>query len=318
MVACLVRTLGDRARGLGLEQLAVVASLDVLADPATRLPNGMDDALFARAADALRMPWLGLWFGAQAADERAFGALGYLARHSPTLAAALARVVRYSRLFTSAEATEVLIGSRAFRIVEGARHARDWSPVMGDAVLSTWLSLIRRFTRTAAVPLEAEFAYPRPADDTHHRALFGDALRFDRRCYALRFPNTLLDLPLVDADLVLGATIERQAQDLLGLAADQSPLLRKIHEALALGEADLDGVASALAMHPRTLQRRLSELGLDWRTVRDRYRRAAAQRLLTDRSISLKQVAASAGFADVTAFRRAFRRWTGRDPRGEP
>ncbi len=312
MVACLVRTLGERARGLGLERLAGVDALEDLTDPVTRLPNGLDDALFARAADGLHMPWLGLWFGAEAADESAFGVLGYLARHSATLSDALGRVVRYSRLFTSAEATEVHIGSDTFRIVEGARLAGAWSPVMGDAVLATWLALIRRFTGTAVTPTMAEFARPRPADDSRHRALFGDALHFDGPAYALQFPRAILDQPFVGGDLMLGATLERQAQELLGLGADESPLLRRIDEALARGEPDLEGVALALAMHPRTLQRRLAALGLDWRTVRDRHRRQTAERLLATPGISLKKVAAAAGFADVTSFRRAFRRWTGR------
>ena len=318
MVACLVRVLGERTRGLGLEQLAGVDLLEALADPTVRLPNGMDDALFARAAEGLRMPWLGLWFGAEAADERAFGALGYLARHSPTLGDALARVVRYSRLFTSGEATEVRFGTDTFWIVEGVRSAAAWSPVMADAVLSTWLSLIRRFTATPAAPVMVEFAYARPADDTRHRALFGEALSFGGRAYALQFSNAVLDQPFVDVDLVLGATLERQAQELLGLGVDASSLLRRIHDVLATGGSDLEGVAHALAMHPRTLQRRLAELGLDWRTVRDRHRRETAERLLASPGISLKKVAAAVGFADVTSFRRAFKRWTGRRRPSDP
>jgi AraC-like DNA-binding protein len=223
-------------------------------------------------------------------------------------------VVRYGRLFTSAEVTQVHIGSDTFWIVEGARFAKGWSPVMGDAVLASWLALIRRFTGKAVAPTMAEFACPRPAEASRHRDLFGDVLRFDGPTYALQFPKAILDLPIVGGDLVLGAILERQAQELLGQGADESPLLRRIDEALAQGEPDLMGVALALAMHPRTLQRRLTELGLDWRTVRDRHRRQTAERLLATPGIGIKKVAAAAGFANVRSFRRAFRRWTGQGP----
>lgn len=317
MVASLVRALGHRAHGLGLEQLAGVGSLEALTDPAVRLPNGMDDALFARAAEGLGRPWLGLWFGVEAADERAFGALGYLARHAPTLADSLARVVRYGRLFTSGEPTEVSAGLGAFWIVEGKLTAKHWSPVMGDAILATWLTLLQRWTQSAVAPVAAHFASPRPADDTRHRALFGEALCFDAPAYALQFPSDILERPLVDVDLVLGATLEQQAQELLGLGAEESAVVRRIHALLEAGEWDLSGVAQALAMHPRTLQRRLAELGLDWRTLRDRYRQDVAERLLATSGVSLKKVAARAGFADVTSFRRAFRRWTGQGPRAQ-
>lgn len=318
MVARLVQALGERARGLGFERLVGVDSLQALTDPATRLPSGADDAIFAHAAQALRRPELGLWFGAEVADERAFGALGYLARHAPNLEASLARVARYSRLFSSTEPTEIRVGPSTFQVVEGVRTARSWSPVMGDAILATWLSLIRRFTQSTVTPVIVEFAYPRPADDTHHRALFGAALRFDAPAYALELPNEVLARPFVDPDLVLGATLERQAQELLGLGADEAVLLRDIHAALEAGALDLQGVASALAMHPRTLQRRLDELGLEWRELRDRHRRSVAERLLARPGVSLKTVAASAGFADVTSFRRAFKRWTGQLPRERP
>jgi AraC-like DNA-binding protein len=315
MVASLVGALGDRARGLGLERLAGVDSLQRLLDPTTRLQNGCDDAIFAQTARALRMPHLGLWFGTEVADERAFGALGYLARHAPTLSEALERVARYGALFTSGEATEIHVGPKTFRIVEGARSARDWSPVMGDAVMATWLTLLQRCTRSTMAPISAWFATPRPANDTHHQALFGVSIRFDADVYALELPNEVLGLPFVDTDLVLGATLERQAQELLGLGAHESALLRDVHRALEAGQLDLLAVASTLAMHPRTLQRQLDHLGVTWSVIRDRQRRCIAERLLTQRGISLKVVAAAAGFADVTSFRRAFKRWTGHLPR---
>ena len=189
---------------------------------------------------------------------------------------------------------------------------------MGDAVLATWLALIRRFTQTTVSPSMAEFASARPADDSHHRAFFGASLRFEAKAYALQFPNAVLQLPFADVDLVLGATLERQAQELLGFGVAEEDLVRRIHAVLDHGGvSDLDGVAQALAMHPRTLQRRLSDAGLDWRGLRDRYRQEVAERLLAKPGASLKKVAASAGFADVASFRRAYRRWTGEWPRAQ-
>lgn len=314
MVACLVRELGERARGLGLEQIAGVDALQALSDPAGRLPFGADDAIFTHAARRLNMPWLGLWFASEAVSEGAFGALGYIARHAPDLSTALDRVVRYGRLFSSGEPTKVSRGPHSFRIVEGAEGASEWSPIMGDAVLASWLTLIRRFTRTDVLLLAAEFAYPRPADVSRHRAHFGDVLRFGTHAFAVEFPNAALDLPMQGVDPVLAATLERQAQDLLGQDASESALLRRVQALMHAGQTDLEGVAQAMAMHPRTLQRRLGEHGTSWREVRDRFRNGVAQRGLKTPGVSLKKVASAAGFASVASFRRAYKRWTGYAP----
>ncbi len=315
MVASLIRGLGPRARGLGLEELAGVETLEALSDPTIRLPNGVDDAIFATAASRLWRPELGVWFGAELADERAFGSLGYLARHAANVGEALARVTRYHRLFTSGEPTRIHAGPGSVRIIEGERHAAAWSAVMGDAVLAAWLAFVRRCTGVRVEPLAVEFAYPRRADLGHHRAFFGDALRFDAPAFALELPREVLELPIVGADLVLGALLERQAQELLGLGADGSALVRDIHGAFEAGQSELGDIARALRIEPRTLQRRLAAMGLDLRELRDRHRQRTAERLLADPARSLKEVAAAVGFADATALRRAFVRWTGQAPR---
>jgi AraC-like DNA-binding protein len=68
-------------------------------------------------------------------------------------------------------------------------------------------------------------------------------------------------------------------------------------------------MARALVIEPRTLQRRLREEGTTFRSVLDELRlrlaaeHSAARRTQADLSMML-------GFAEASAFRRAFKRWT--------
>ena len=73
-------------------------------------------------------------------------------------------------------------------------------------------------------------------------------------------------------------------------------------------------IAKLLGMHEKTLNRRLLEAGLTFRTVRDDARYAMAQQLLTNTSMSIAEVAASLGYAEASAFVRAFTRWAGTTP----
>ncbi|MCF3948833.1 helix-turn-helix domain-containing protein [Acidiphilium sp. AL] len=68
-------------------------------------------------------------------------------------------------------------------------------------------------------------------------------------------------------------------------------------------------------MSARTLQRRLGEEGLSFRGLVKEQRADAATRMLRERRRSLKSIAHSLGYAELSAFSRAHRAWTGQPPR---
>jgi len=70
---------------------------------------------------------------------------------------------------------------------------------------------------------------------------------------------------------------------------------------------DVAEVARVFHMSARTLQRRLEEEQTRFTEVLDRARLDLARRLLADPAFRL-------GFADLAAFSRAFKRWTGKPP----
>jgi len=88
-----------------------------------------------------------------------------------------------------------------------------------------------------------------------------------------------------------------------------------IDRALARGRAvSREGMARALGMSGRTLARRLRLEQRDFHDVLTEVRRALADRLVVDTALPLEAVAARVGFADCSAFGKAFRRWFGTTP----
>jgi len=67
-------------------------------------------------------------------------------------------------------------------------------------------------------------------------------------------------------------------------------------------------------MSERSLHRRLSEIDRSYQDVLDTFRRAEAERLLGSRRVGMAAIALALGFADQSAFTRAFRRWTNMTP----
>ncbi|MCY1013835.1 helix-turn-helix transcriptional regulator [Nannocystis pusilla] len=64
----------------------------------------------------------------------------------------------------------------------------------------------------------------------------------------------------------------------------------------------------------RTMQRRLRQAGTSFRDVVDDVRREAALAQLGRRDATVTDIAFMLGFSDLSAFSRAFRRWTGASP----
>ena len=79
--------------------------------------------------------------------------------------------------------------------------------------------------------------------------------------------------------------------------------------------ATIEAVARRLNMSVRTLQRRLNQHGVTFRTVLSRAHTDVAKSQLRMSNLSIAEIAAQLGYADRTSFDLAFSRWTGTSPR---
>ena len=72
-------------------------------------------------------------------------------------------------------------------------------------------------------------------------------------------------------------------------------------------------IARWLGMDPRSLERHLSSEGTTFREISRQVQLQASQRLLKQ-GASVSDVAEALGFSEISAFTRAFRRWSGETP----
>ena len=73
-------------------------------------------------------------------------------------------------------------------------------------------------------------------------------------------------------------------------------------------------VADKLAMHPRTLRRKLQQYDCSFRDLYNDIRCQQAKLLLNDKHKSIDQISEQLGFNDSSSFRKAFKNWTGLSP----
>ena len=77
----------------------------------------------------------------------------------------------------------------------------------------------------------------------------------------------------------------------------------------------LEALARHLGIHPKSLQRTVSDLGTSFQEIRDKVRRERALDTLKSKvSIENEELAEALGFSSAASFSRAFKRWTGVSP----
>jgi AraC-like DNA-binding protein len=163
------------------------------------------------------------------------------------------------------------------------------------------------------------FAEPEPADVKPYADYYGTAkLRWDAEYYAIVSEGKLLDIPLSSANPMMLSVIEHRAKKTVeGLPAVDDfveIVCERIEAELPDGNTNAAWVAEKLGMSPRTLHRRLQTENTSYQDLLDKVRCRLATRYLSQRKHTINEVAALVGFAQPSAFHRAFKGWTGETP----
>lgn len=87
----------------------------------------------------------------------------------------------------------------------------------------------------------------------------------------------------------------------------------RIH--LSSPKANKAEVAQMLAMHPRSLQRKLNEAGTSFEEIKEQLKRDLLLQYLVDSQLSMSQIASTLGFSEQSTLSRACKNWFGMSPR---
>jgi AraC-like DNA-binding protein len=304
-----------RSLGVDPEPIMRAAGLppDAFDDPSHRIPFAALARFLSDAAVRTACPHFGLLAGRiwHLAD---LGAPGEIVRHSPTLGRALQEFVLLQHRNSSAAMAFLLQrdGVADFGYAVYDPQARGTLQVY-DTAIAVATNMIRELCGEGFSPSEVFLPHRAPADTSPYRRFFRAPVRFDAEFCALRFPASLL------SHLIEGARAGHLRSALADLSSrGKADLVQAVHRALRtlllVGKSSGTDVARALAMHRRTLNRRLGAAGTTFQQVLDSVRFALAKELLEGSSIALDDVAAALGYAGIAPFMRAFRRWSGTTP----
>lgn len=262
---------------------------------------------------------IGLRWGVQVRSSD-MGVLGQALRSMDLLGDALNGLSRYMVVRSQAERVEVVDSDRLVSIsYQIADPSITQKRQDAEFTLAAMLSCIRDLTDSHVMPVRADFEHAAPKDLSCHREIFNCTLRFGQDCNRLYFDRSILSLSIYTSNRRLLHAIQPFLEEQRKLRSQSAGLLIDVSRAIAIelgrGRACVVQVAEAMNLSVRTLQRRLSELDLEFGAVVEDVRRALAIEYVGNSSYRLTDVALMLGYTEASSFSRAFRRWTNLTPR---
>ena len=307
-----------RARGIDANAILGRWSLPADADdrPVVMAPHSRVHGFVNDVATTLDDPLLGHHL-ALAMHRGVYGAFEYIARNALTPRMIYENAARYVALVTDAVRIWVERGDGETTVGLTPNHGA--IPQLDIFATTCGINVGRQALGVHWAPRSVSFITPKPSRGIRElEDFFGTRhICFSQTWTGFVVDDAILDRPSSSGDPELLSVLSRSAEDEIARTpsvgfVDQ--VRSAIRDRLRDGAPKLETVAVSLGLGPRTLQRRLSEAAVPFQALVDDTRKSLALELLDAPEVVLGEVAFTLGFAQISAFHRAFRRWTGTTP----
>ncbi len=263
------------------------------------------------------VPVMGYYIG-ELVEPHHIHILGYLALSSPDLYSFLKRFKNFQL---------ILQNSAAFSITHTAdQFCMCWTPVTeknsqltNEVLISGVISTIRKILHHPDIHAsKIEFSAVAPADTTAYPEVYGCPVSFGADALRLWLPIEILQLPIPSSDPYLKKILDQQAEALLKSIPNPDTFLKDLQllivHMLKAGEPSAEHIARHLNLSLRSFYRKLSGYQLQYSDLVKSIRLELAKTYLSSSELSLTEIAFLLGYAEQSAFSRAFKQWENMSP----
>jgi AraC-like DNA-binding protein len=266
-------------------------------------------------------PLFGLHFG-ETLQLAALGIVGAVVRNSGTVGEALQNCVSYVQLMTDLFETKIRNKKNSFTVQFSPNKEKLHNyPVMTRQLMELSLAFVLHeldgLLFTKIHPLLAELPYEEANTKEYERVLRCSALKNGKN-YILEFDNAFWKEPIISSNFELQTFLLQKIAELNYRVEPPESLGSRIVGLLRsntyLGIPSLQEVAANLHISPRSLQRKLRQEGSSYQELAESVRKSMAIHYLNQGGHPMKEISYMLGYNELSAFSRAFKKWTGMAP----
>jgi len=271
-------------------------------------------ALMRRVADALGDEFFGR--DSRRVKPGSFAMLGYAVIGCRTLQRALARAIRFYGLMLD-DTSGGLVERDGMLWIEF--RSKPGVDLFAHENLLLFLHRLACWLVNRRLPVShLGFAFPAPQRAEEYKLIFSAEASFGQPCSYLAIDQRYAGLPVARGEAALKEFLALAPENLFVRyrpSRGTAHLVRLHLAAMNLPDwPDFEKLARSLGMSASTLHRRLAAEDSHFQEIKDQIRRERAIVLLRQSGRSIMAIAEDLGFAEPSAFHRAFRKWTGRAP----
>lgn len=307
-----------REHGVDVDRTLAEFGLDeaYLEDPDNTIPYAIMGLFSRRCAQLTRIPHFGLLVGRRL-NASMLGPVGFLVGSAPNVRSALHELARHFHLHNPNATVDVVEDDAfvALRFTLLLPRMDGWEHILNGAI-GTAFNLVRKLCGPGWKAAEVRLAHERPANVAPYREFFGANVQFDADESSVVFARKWLDAPVATADPMLHIAMAKRVRE-LELKKNEdlvSQVRRMLPSLIAARTGSIGIVANLLGLSVRTLNRRLAEECTTFVRLRDEARHTAACQLLERTRLQASEISDRLGYANPSAFTRAFERWSGKGP----
>jgi AraC-like DNA-binding protein len=260
--------------------------------------------------------------GLQLGERGSFAAMGAIGLHIavvPTFRQALEAMTRSFALVRESSGICLVESDTCLTIQLGeVQVPLSVQRFLTEILLRSLCAMVAQFGGAGAKPRRLLFNYPAPPYVADYHRAFDCELRFNQPYTALVVDRDMTNRVqlLAQPDLAeqLRVIADRQFASWARPNSIADQVRAQLRGALGPTLPSMVHVAHRLGVSERSLRRQLARENVDFRSLVEDELRAVANQMLLQKGIAMKQVAHDLGYRSVSAFHRAFKRWTGASP----
>ena len=298
-------------------------SVEELSSEACVVENHVYNHLLEQAVELTNDPFFGLHAG-EALNLAASGLINQIVHTSSTVKQALELCCDYANLGCSALPMQLIEQKENYKLcfTPDELWLQQSAVAVQQTIEGTLAFSIREFhslTRMKHNPISIDLPWEEPKDISEYERVFSCPVFFNKEQVTIYLEKEHVNDKVTTSDFDLLRILIQHAEEKSAKINEEKGFASLVKQSMInLIKSEfptIEQVSSHLNISLRTLQRRLKSEGVTYKQLINDLRKDFALSYLKRSDLNYADIAYLLSYADVSAFSRAFKKWTGQSPK---